>query len=191
MHLHRRYARLAPENYLGRQSYFVTICCDLRRPHLAEPSVAKGVLDLLLECGAGDCFRLHAFCLMPDHLHVLAEGAHDRCDLREFIRVFKLRTAFAFRQSHGRRLWEMSYYEHILRRSGSIELVAAYVWWNPVRKGLCARPCDFPYSGSQTVDWMRRCSGGSLDPPAALPWTSGGRVEKVANTDAPRRTGPI
>jgi putative transposase len=177
----RRNTRLARENYLGRQSYFVTICCDFRRPYFDEAVVAQGVVDLLIECAARDSFQLHAFCLMPEHMHVLAEGGDDRSHLLEFIRVFKLRAAFAFRKSHGRRLWEMSYYEHILRGSDSVEAVATYIWWNPVRRGLCERVEDFPFSGSRTVDWKRRCSGGSLDPSVRLPWIGRERARETAS----------
>jgi putative transposase len=179
----RRNIRLARENYLGRRSYFVTICCDFRRPYLEEAVVARGVVELLIECAARDSFRLHAFCLMPEHMHMLAEGIEDRCDLLEFVRVFKLWTGFAFRRSHGQRLWEMSYYEHILRGLDSVEAVATYIWWNPVRRGLCARAEDFPFSGSQTVDWRRRCSGGSLDPSVRLPWIDHGWVRDTATSD--------
>jgi hypothetical protein len=83
MTIHRRVARLPPENYLGRLTYFVTICCDHRAPYLREETTAERVLSLLLECAASHSYRLHAYCLMPDHLHILVEGAHDRCDLLE------------------------------------------------------------------------------------------------------------
>ena len=104
---------------------------------------------------------------MPDHFHVLAQGLHDRSDLREFIRVFKQRSAFAFRQTHRRRLWEVSYYDHVLRTSDQIEDVACYVWWNPVRKNLCTRPHEFPFSGSQTIDWIKRSV---VTPSWSAPW---------------------
>lgn len=158
MTIHRKVARLPAQNYLGRQTYFVTICCDHRAPHLHEQTTAHGILALLQECAACHSFVLHAFCLMPDHLHVLAEGTRDRCDLPEFIRLFKQRTSFEFRKSHRRPLWERSYYDHILRPSDRVEDVACYIWWNPVRQKLCARPHEFPYSGSQTIHWIERSS---------------------------------
>ena len=161
MPIHRKVRRLAPHNYLGRQTYFLTICCDQRAHYLLEQTAARGVLSLLSECAANHCFRLHAYCLMPDHVHILAEGIHDRCDLREFIRLFKLRTAFAFRKLRGRALWEKSYYDHVLRSSDVVEDVACYIWWNPVRKKLCAHPGEFPYSGPQTIDWIRRSALGT------------------------------
>lgn len=167
--LHRTVARLPPQNYIGRKIYFVTICCNHRAPHLREHTTTQRVLALLLECAANHFFRLHAFCLMSDHLHVLAEGTHERCELFEFIRLFKQRSAFEFRKSHRRPLWETSYYDHILRPSDQIEHVACYIWWNPVRQQLCARPNELPYSGSQTIDWMKRSS---TSPPWSAAWKS-------------------
>jgi REP element-mobilizing transposase RayT len=166
MTLNHKTARLPSRDYLGRQTCFLTICCDHRSPYLAAPPTARLVLCLLLECAASNSFLLHAFCLMPDHLHILAEGVHDRCDVLEFIRLFKQRTAFQFRKSYRRALWEMSYHDHILRHSESIENVAVYIWWNPVRKQLCDYPHKFPYSGSQTIDWIKRAaSPTSWSPP--------------------------
>ena len=156
MPFHRKNTRLAPKNYFGRQTYFVTLCCDRRAPHLAEANHARGVLDLLFECASSHSFRLHAYCIMPDHLHILTEGIQDSSDLREFVRLLKQRTAFDFRKSRDRRLWESSYYDHILRSTDVIEEVAAYIWWNPVRRKLCDEPHEYPFSGSQTIDWIRR-----------------------------------
>ena len=45
------------------------------------------------------------------------------------------------------------YYDHILRESDRWEAVAWYVWMNPVRPGLCARPQGWAFSGSFKVDW--------------------------------------
>ena len=161
MSSHRRVARLARENYFGRQTYFITICCDRRVSYLSVPATAQRVLDLLLECAASHSFRLHAFCLLPDHLHLLAEGAEPHCDLLEFVRLLKQRTAFDFRKSRSRPLWEKSFYDHVLRSADSIEDVACYIWWNPVRKRLCTDPREFPYSGSQTIDWIKRAASGT------------------------------
>jgi putative transposase len=169
MPMNRKVTRLAPAIYIGQQSYFVTICCDRRTPHLREPTTARRVIVLLQECAVGHAFLLHAFCLMPDHAHMLVEGTHPQCDLREFVRLFKQRSSFEFRKSHHQALWEMSYYDHILRREDHLEDVACYIWQNPVRKALSLRPEDFVYSGSQTIDWMMRSArltpGNNWHPP--------------------------
>ena len=151
----RKNTRLSPSHYLGERRYFITICCDGRKPHLSNPPVAQDILCVLKKFAARYNFLLHAFCLMPDHVHFLAEGTHPLSDVRELVRLFKQHTAFAFRKSSPTLLWEKSYYDYILRPSDSVESVACYIWWNPVRKHLCARPEDFSLSGSQTIAWMK------------------------------------
>lgn len=102
---------------------------------------------------------------MPNHLHILAEDVNNSANFREFIRLIKQRTAFEYRRAHHRVLWEMSYYDHILRPNEPVEIAAAYIWENPVRKKLCADPALYPFSGSQSIPWMRPragvCRGGS------------------------------
>ena len=151
----RHNTRLAPANYLGHRSYFITICCDRRRPYLADLATAQMVLTILLHSAADYLFALHAFCAMPDHLHVLAEGTRPRSNLSEFIRLFKQYSAFEFRKSSRKSLWEKSYYDYVLRPTDTAEHIARYIWWNPVRRHLCAAPQDFPFSGSQTIPWMQ------------------------------------
>jgi hypothetical protein len=59
----------------------------------------------------------------------------------------------------------MRYYDHILRPNEVIEDVACYIWWNPVRKGLCEDPRLYPLSGSQTIDWMKKSPRTNWTPP--------------------------
>ena len=92
---------------------------------------------------------------MPDHVHFLAEGAADDSDLIRFADAFKQQTGFEYRQRHGNILWQKRFYDYILRREDEIRDVAAYIWANPVRKKVCTKAQGYPYSGSQTVAWMR------------------------------------
>ena len=165
----RRNSRLSDINYLGCRTYFITICCDRRQRSLADARSAQAVLASLYKADADYRFILHAFCAMPDHLHILAEGIDPSSNLREFIRLFKQCSAFAFRRYSGGPLWEKSYYDYILRPADAIEHVARYIWWNPVRSNLCARPGDFPFSGSQSLSWM---SVTEQSPSWRAPWKS-------------------
>jgi hypothetical protein len=36
-------------------------------------------------------------------------------------------------------------------KKSPIERLAAYIWMNPVRKGLCNGPLEYPHSGSRVV----------------------------------------
>jgi len=46
------------------------------------------------------------------------------------------------------RLWQRSYFEHVLRREEDVAGVVAYILGNPVRAGLCASPEEYPLLGS-------------------------------------------
>ena len=70
----RKSIRLAPENYLGYQQYFVTLCCFQRQNLFSNNELCRRVLELLRSESASRSFRVHAYCAMPDHLHFLTEG---------------------------------------------------------------------------------------------------------------------
>ena len=85
---------------------------------------------------------------MPDHAHLLAEGAAPESDLCAFMSSFKQKTGFAFATKWGRRLWQVGYYDRILRTDDATLMVVRYILDNPVRAGLVSRFSDYPYSGS-------------------------------------------
>jgi putative transposase len=97
---------------------------------------------------------------MPDHLHFLVEGLEPASDLVQFLKCFKIKTSRWFARAYGDELWQRGYYEHVLREEDVVELFAWYIWLNPVRKGLVARPEEYPFNGSfvgmkMPVAWAR------------------------------------
>ena len=155
MSFNRKNIRLAPRNYVGYGIYFVTICTRDRISHFADISLGHVTLGRLISLSARCSFLLHAFCLMPDHLHFLSEGNSLQSNLLRFITAFKQRTAFAHKNRAEGSLWQTKFYDHILRQPGELESVACYIWTNPVRKGLCEDAAAYPLSGSQTLDWKK------------------------------------
>lgn len=163
MKFRRKNIRLPRSSYLGRQWYFLTACTQDRVPRLNDTALVDEHLKILALRAREECFDIQAYCFMPDHLHLLVSGKHATSDCLAFINGFKQRSAYAFKQYTGKRLWQHKPYDHILRPDEPWDGVAYYVWMNPVRKGLCARPEDWPHSGSQTLDWKRL-----LTPPEEL-----------------------
>jgi putative transposase len=159
--LYNKYPRLPAENYLGCRTYFVTICCAERHPVFTDHSIGRATLAKLTDTAAEYGFSLHAYGLMPDHLHFVAEGTTDASDLVKFAHAFKQLTGYEYRQAHKCQLWQTRFYEHIVRSADDLNGILCYVWMNPVRKGLCADPALYPLSGSQTVDWIRKSAIGS------------------------------
>ena len=73
-----------------------------------------------------------------------------------FAKTFKQITSFQFKRETGKRLWQRSYYDHILRSEEGLDAVAWYIWLNPVRAHMCANAEDYPYSGSMTIEWKKK-----------------------------------
>ena len=97
---------------------------------------------------------VHAFCVMPDHFHALVEGMSEESDLRAFVRNFKQASSKEHAREEDAPLWQKKFYDHILRSKDSPDAISWYIWMNPVRKGLCSQPIEYPYSGSLTKEWQ-------------------------------------
>lgn len=166
---HRKDIRLPVDHYLGRKFYFLTLCFECRRRFGANPRVASWLIAQLQRHSVTQGFFVHAYCVMPDHLHLLASAASDESNLMAFVESFKQETAYEFARRSRRDLWQSKYYDRILRGSDSPESVAWYIWLNPVRKGLCSAPTEYPFLGSFT-EVGKRLLQGSAAPAWTPPW---------------------
>lgn len=150
--MERKNIRLPMQNYVGQRTYFLTLCCDRRRPAFRSPTLARWIIDNLHKQVSGD-FAILAYCVMPDHVHIVLNGLNHTSDFLRFVKAFKQRTGFHYHKKHRHRLWQPKFYDHILRPKDTLDSVLWYVWWNPVRKNLCTAPGLYPFSGPFTAEW--------------------------------------
>jgi REP element-mobilizing transposase RayT len=144
--------RLPSFEYRGFYRYSVTICTH-QRQHVLACDDSAALIRTQLQITAGENgMAVIAYCLMPDHMHLLPEGTHDDADFLTFMRAFKQRTAFYWKQRFGQRLWQRGYIDHVLRENEDTFRVARYILDNPVRAGLVLSPEDYPYSGSMIME---------------------------------------
>src|SRR5690348_2265681 len=66
--------RLEPQRYVGLATHFITICCDGRHPVFANGGRAAWFVDVLRRISRERRFAVHAYCVMPDHFHMLVSG---------------------------------------------------------------------------------------------------------------------
>ena len=150
----RKNIRLHPTRYQGRIWVFITICCEFRRRVFAESARAQLLIDLLRSTAEKYHFAVHAYCVMPDHFHALVEGIAADSSLLSFVRNFKQMSSREYSRATGQQLWQKKFYDHVLRAEDSPGAVSWYIWMNPVRKGLCRKPIEYPLSGSFTKAWL-------------------------------------
>jgi putative transposase len=137
-------------SYVGRHQYFLTFCTHEAQPLFAESSNVDLVRDQLVRTAAEHGVAVHAYCFMKEHVHALLAGLEDTTDLRAFMNTFKQRSGWAFKRDRRGRLWQGSYYDHVLREEEGTAGVLAYIVNNPVSAGLVVGPLEYPYWGSLT-----------------------------------------
>jgi len=138
--------RLKDFDYRGTYAYFITILTNDRAIYFREPTVVKGIINILNETALSERFKVLTYCFMPDHLHLLVIGEDDESDLKKFVSFFKQKSGYWFKKNYKENLWHVSYYDHILRKEESIGSVIMYILGNPVRKGLVSGYREYPFS---------------------------------------------
>lgn len=96
--------------------------------------------------------RNWAYVFMPDHLHLVVEGATAKTDLLTFVKKFKQRTGYLFKKLELEGSWQPSFYDHVLRSESELRKHVVYILGNPVRSGLVKDWREWPYSGSLSFE---------------------------------------
>jgi REP element-mobilizing transposase RayT len=176
--------RLQSENYVGKNWSFITLCCANRRKLFTTAKPCDWFLNILRHDAATHSFAVHAYCLMPDHVHLLVEDLDPTSDLLLFVKALKTKTSTPFERKVGHPLWQKKFYDHILRSKDSPDAVPWYIWMNPVRAGFCHRPEEYPYLGSLTGAWSKTYMPSSAWSP---PWQKTKAPPKVRGRYTSRR----
>jgi REP element-mobilizing transposase RayT len=140
-------------------AYFVTLNAKIRaveatslvdpqQPFTSFPPLGDQAIASL------DFYRLRgrwlvfAYCLMPDHLHLLVSpqnGANLSAVLGNYESYL---THVAWGWGVIGRLWQRSFYDHILRSAEAAPDVVEYILDNPVKAGLVGRWEEWPLCGT-------------------------------------------
>jgi putative transposase len=91
-------------------------------------------------------WRLHAYCLMGNHFHLVVETPD--ANLAAGMQYLKGRYAIWFNDQTGREgaLFERRYRSELVEREAHAYELARYVVLNPVRAKQCAHPRDWRWS---------------------------------------------
>jgi putative transposase len=91
-----------------------------------------------------------AYCLMPNHIHLLVRPSGEET-LAKMMQGVTLCYSKYFNRENGRtgRLWECRYYSAIVDGDSYLWTVSKYIENNPVRAGIVKKPEDYPYSSAR------------------------------------------
>ena len=140
--------RIEGFSYLGRYRYFVTFCTLDRRETFADIALGQRAVRRFRRTCRHWKFAILAYCVMPDHAHLLVEGTSDSSDFCRLIKSAKQSSGQSYAAAAKQPLWQEGYYDRVLRPDEDPKKIARYIVENPVRAGLVRSPLDYPLSGS-------------------------------------------
>jgi REP-associated tyrosine transposase len=159
-----RIRRLPSFDYVGPHRYSLTLCAFARDKIFVDAEFVDVVIDQILRAANDRSFEVLAYCVMPDHVHLVVDGTTASSDLAEFVKHAKQLSGYHGKQFIGGRIWQTGYFERVLRENEDSRDVVAYVLANPVRAGLVAKPDDWPFIGSgvcslkELLEYVQDCA---------------------------------
>ncbi len=124
---------------------------------LALANIAQIVADELHRMD-GERYRLLAYCIMPNHIHMLIEslvteaakhhGKSRNYPVTETLRLLKGRTARACNLELKRsgKFWQHESYDHYARNDEELGRIVAYIINNPVKAGLAKEWTEWKFT---------------------------------------------
>jgi REP element-mobilizing transposase RayT len=121
--------------------------CWLRNTECAE------IVENALLHFDGERYRLLAWCVMPNHVHVLLETVSG-VPLGDIVHSWKSFSAKKCNEVLKRTgtFWMPDYFDRYIRDAAHLRKATEYILENPVKAGLCADPADWPWSSAGKDD---------------------------------------
>jgi len=137
------------------QTYMITSRTWGSRTLFSREVWAQLLIDTLYHY-RGSAYLLHEFVVMPDHIHVLLTP---NTSLEKAVQFIKGGFSYRAKKELGSNLevWQKGFSDHRIRDDIDYRIHQIYVQENPVRKHLCERAEEYPYSSARP--------GFELDPP--------------------------
>ena len=129
--------------------YFLTVCTAQRRKVLAGPSPAAILVESWYAAPKVHGWVVGRYVIMPDHVHFFALAQPEAKSLSAFMRDWKRWTAHQLAKVGQIEppIWQLEFFDHLLRSPRSYAEKWDYVRENPVRAGLAASVEAWPYAG--------------------------------------------
>jgi REP element-mobilizing transposase RayT len=93
-------------------------------------------------------YLLHAFVVMPNHVHLLATPAIALPQLTKSLKGITAKRANAMLGLTGNSFWQEESYDHLVRHDREFEKIRNYIEENPVRAGLVREAGEYRWSSA-------------------------------------------
>jgi REP element-mobilizing transposase RayT len=117
--------------------------------YLRQPAVADLVVEAIqYNAHTLRHYVLHAFVVMPNHVHSLVTPAVALPRLTKSLKGITAKRANAILALTGRPFWQEESYDHLVRHEQEFEKIRSYIEENPVRAGLVRQASEYRWSSA-------------------------------------------
>ncbi len=134
-------------------------------------------LQVLQDCKEISLFRLYAYCLMDNHIHLLPRTDPKGESLEQIFKRIGVRYVAWYNRKYGRtgHLFQDRFLSEPVHNDAYLFTVLPYIHQNPVKAGICKNPGKYPWSSwreylhsSTLCDTQELLAMLSDDPEAAM-----------------------
>jgi putative transposase len=124
------------------RTYFITSATANRRRLFQVEQNALLLIEILQEQRKKNRLKLHAFVIMPDHIHLLLTPAPE-ISLEKAMQQIK--GTFSFRLKSKLDVWERSFINHRVTDANDYTTHLTYIHQNPIRANLTTQSELYPH----------------------------------------------
>lgn len=123
-------------NYVPGGAYFFTLVTFHRRQYFDTSERLDHLLSIIRQVQRSKPFDLIAYCLLPDHMHLLVKlpEGDDNFSIR-MREIKRLTTLWMRRELRGNvdHIWQDKFWEHTIRDDKDLQVHFDYIHYNPVK----------------------------------------------------------
>ena len=124
--------------------------------YLRQPAIADMVVEAIwYNAEVLAHYDLHAFVVMPNHVHLLVTARVPLPTLTKSLKGITAKRANAILALTGRPFWQDESYDHTVRNEREFQRCRRYILDNPVRAGLVSEAQQYRWS---SAGWATRGS---------------------------------
>ena len=129
--------------------YFVTTDTWERKALFINAQLAEIVVEQLLGCRERGFYKLHAFVVMPEHVHVLLTPG-DETTIEKAVQMIKGGSSHRIGEHRPQRspVWHRGFHDRWVRDGEQYRSAKVYIEQNPVKARLAAEPCVYAWSSA-------------------------------------------
>ena len=125
-------------NYIAGGTYFFTLVTSKRTRFFEDKRCVEAFFASLYLVQSYHHFDLIAYCILPDHIHLLITLAEADYNFSSRIKEIKRKTTTSIRKVMERPnidVWQGRFWEHTIKDQDDLQHCFDYIHYNPIKHG--------------------------------------------------------